>query len=396
MDLPNELIRKICIDKGLKVKDLKSLRLTSKLLCDFVKDKFGAVAFFEVTAVISRPSLQALIELSQHPHFGRRVHYVDVSPMFTSENASVACNLEDMRKYMNRACGEKQLSSGDAERMLGIAFRAFAERKQPIRLAITDDEAYMLGGTTLLSITDHKGRVPWISDWRKTTDITIRAVHGSGCNILDLEIRDEGWQIHQYASSFDTDDIAAQLESVCAQLTLLDVEYNHIDLETTSNSVKRMVKAAKHLKELYLIRRGDDFVDIVPEIINNVASTSLRKIFITNFRMHSSDLIAFLQIHKRTLIDVEFEDACIVDGNCKDLVAWIKDNLVHLRHLVMDTICDHPMGASFCDVHFARNYTIESHEDMQACLADILDGKRESKDRIVEIEEIEVPEEISE
>lgn len=389
MDLPNELIRKICNDKGLKIKDLKSLRLTSKLLCDIITEKFGAVAFFEVTAVISRPSLQALIEVSQHPQFGRRVHYVDVSPMLTSKNGSVVCSLENMRRYMNRAVGEKQLGDGDAERMLGIAFKTFAKRKQPIRLAITDDESYMLCGTTLLSNTDHKDHVPWILDWKKTTDLTIRAVHESGCKILDLEIRDEGWCYDQYASSFDTDDIAAHLESVCAQLALLDVEHNHLDLHTTSRSVKRMVKAAKHLEELYLVRMGDDSVGIVPEIIKNVASTSLRKIFLTHFHIHSTELIVFLDIHKCTLTDVQLEDMCIENGRWKDVVAWIKDNLRHLRRLVMDTVCDHLFWAMVCHDGFARNYTIESHEDMQACLASILDGKYKHPGKIEEIVETE-------
>lgn len=221
MDLPNELIKIICDNEEFNIKDPKSIRPTNKLLCEFVTDKFGIDAFFDVSVTMSRPSLRAFMELSQHPRLGKHVRYVDVSPMFTSGNGSVTCGLEDMRRYMNRASGEKNLiESGDAETVLGIAFKAFAQREQPIRLAVNDEELNMVGGKTLLSNTHHRHRAPWISKWRKTAEITIRAVHDSGCRILELTIQDEGWRDNQYTSSFDTDAVASQLESVCSQLCL--------------------------------------------------------------------------------------------------------------------------------------------------------------------------------
>ncbi|KAG9859303.1 hypothetical protein KCU98_g156, partial [Aureobasidium melanogenum] len=143
MDLPNELIKMICNNKEFKLKDLKALRLTNKLLCEYVTNRFGIDAFFEVTVVMSRPSLQAFVDISQHPRFGARISFVDVSPMLTSENGVVTCSLEDMRMYMNRELGERHVRAGDVERMFGIAFEAFAKREQHIHLAITDNETNM-------------------------------------------------------------------------------------------------------------------------------------------------------------------------------------------------------------------------------------------------------------
>ncbi|KAG9527640.1 hypothetical protein KCU93_g5068, partial [Aureobasidium melanogenum] len=377
MGLPNELIKMICNNKEFKLKDLKALRLTNKLLCEYVTNRFGIDAFFEVTVVMSRPSLQAFVDISQHPRFGSRVHYVDISPMLTSEDGVVACSFQDMQMYMNRAAGERHLSDGDAERMLGTAFKTFAKRKQPIYLAITDNESNLISGATLLSNTDHKNRVPWISNWRAATDITFRAVHDSGCKILGLEIQDGEWRKNQYASSFDTDDIVAQIESVCAQLTVLQVEHHHTDTESTSKTIKRMLRAAKHLDELYLYRLTDR-TTAVSEVIKDVGAMSLRVLCITNFKMDLSELIAVLNNQKTTLSKVELSIGCIEEGTCRDLIVWIKNHLVRLVRLELDDLCDHRTWDLCCDI--TNSCIIEEHEDMQACLADILNAKREIRD----------------
>lgn len=136
-----------------------------------------------------------------------------------------------------------------------------------------------------------------------------------------------------------------------------------------------MVKAAKHLKELTLLQMADE--NVVPEIIGSVSSVSLEEVCITGCRIHLSELLAFLDIHKRTLIDFEFSGACVLDGTCKDLVAWIRNHLVRLERLVIEDVCDHGMGMHLRGV--TKSYFIEKDEDMQACLADIPTGRENER-----------------
>ncbi|KAH0363442.1 hypothetical protein KCU65_g7454, partial [Aureobasidium melanogenum] len=333
MDLPTELIKIICNDQEFKIKDLKALRLTNKLLCEAITDRFAEKCFHEIAVAMSRPSLQAFNQLSQHPRLGPYVSRIKIFPILITRTGRVTIAIETMQLSESR----------DAERMLGISFGAFAERKQAISLAITDDVSNLVG------VSDHN------------------------CKILGLKIQDKGSLFYPHASAFFTDKSAAQLESVCSQLTLFHFEDGQLDKEITSKSIKRIVKAAKQLKELHLLQTND-VDDVLPEIIKDVASRSLEKVTLAYLQIHFWDLIAFLNIHKQTLTELDFSVACIMGGTIKDLIAWIKENLAHLRCLVMEEVCNHPIGSHGCPITYSC--TINPHEDMQTCLADILNGKR--------------------
>ncbi|KAG9747248.1 hypothetical protein KCU73_g7398, partial [Aureobasidium melanogenum] len=380
MDLPNELIKMICNNEELKIKDLKALRLTNKLLCEIVTNRFAEKCFHEIAVVMSRPSLQVFNQLSQHPRLGPYVSRIKISPIFVPRTGCQTVTLETLQFYENREAAERELSeSGDAERMLGISFGAFADREQAISLAFTEDESNTVGGKGLLSIVDNEKNYSWTSRWKEMIEITIRAVFDHNCKISELQLQDKGFSSYrvEHASSFCTDKIAAQLESVCSRLTLIRVEHCNTDIKILSKSVKRMVKAAKQLKEFHLFQ-FNEVNDVVPEIIKDVASVSLEKATIAFAEIYFSDLIAFLHTHKQTLTEFDLSVACILGGTCKDLIAWIKEHLVHLRCLVMEGVCNHHIGAYGCDVTYSC--TIDAHEDMQACLADISNGKREIRD----------------
>ncbi|KAG9859306.1 hypothetical protein KCU98_g157, partial [Aureobasidium melanogenum] len=137
-----------------------------------------------------------------------------------------------------------------------------------------------------------------------------------------------------------------------------------------------MLRAAKHLEELYLYRLTD-MTTTVSEVIKDVGAVSLRVLCITNFKMGLSELVAFLNNQKMTLSEVELSFGCIEEGMCRDLIVWIKDHLVRLVRLDLDDLCDHSEWETCCNI--TNGCIIEEHEDMQACLADILNGKRKER-----------------
>ncbi|THY70988.1 hypothetical protein D6C95_10292, partial [Aureobasidium pullulans] len=280
MDLPNELIKLVCSHADLSVYDLMALRRTCKLTHEFSSDELAGRCFHSITVLMARSSLRAFIELSQHPRFGPFVKSINISPTSASAeglrvlpSATIplahethpgfedvvdafvlgAQSLDIMRTYLNRFREENELKTdGSAEQMLNIAFKAFAERKQDIRLSFSDQETNAVGAKHLLPNRDFGERTVWHLEWKETIARTIKAAFKQGCTIVEIALHETGRKDAQNNSSCCTDDIEQELASVCAQLTCLTVDFEHRDIETTSRSIERMVSAVKDLPWLYL------------------------------------------------------------------------------------------------------------------------------------------------
>ncbi|THZ99535.1 hypothetical protein D6C82_05103 [Aureobasidium pullulans] len=281
MDLPNELIKLVCSHADLSVYDLMALRRTCKLTFECSSDEFARRCFHSITVLMARSSLLAFIELSQHPRFGPFIQWINISPTIASEEglrflpSATAPHIHDipvppviqgftafvldvqcmdvMRTYLNRFREENELKTdGSAEQMLNIAFKAFVERKQNIRLSFSDQETNAVGAKHLLPNRDFGERTVWHLEWKETIARTIKAAFKQGCTIVEIALHETGRKDAQNNSSCCTDDIEQELASVCAQLTCLTVDFEHRDIETTSRSIRRMVSAARDLSCLYL------------------------------------------------------------------------------------------------------------------------------------------------
>lgn len=274
MDLPNELIKTICDNDEFDIKALKALRLTNKLLSEFVTKRFGKQSFCNITVLMSRFSLQAFCELSHHPSFGPVVEKVNLSPMFVPQ-----CGIEGLptpkthgtmgagrsvhrtkslqsvrRGFLNRMCEERETETfGCAQRMLAIAFKAFALRGQWLFLEFWNNEECAIGANHLLHNEDYGTQRFWHLEWQTTIESTIKAASSQGCKIKGLLFCCDGRrQDTTNYSSLCTDNIGQPLDFVCSQLTHLEIEFENEDFEATTISVKRMVSAAHNLKVLRL------------------------------------------------------------------------------------------------------------------------------------------------
>ncbi|THW46590.1 hypothetical protein D6D21_03833 [Aureobasidium pullulans] len=400
MDLPNELIKLVCSHADLSVYDLMALRRTCKLTREFSSDKFAERCFFSITVLMARSSLRAFIELSQHPRFGPFVKWIAISPTSASaEGLRVlpsatgplaheahpvledvvdafvlgAQSLDFMRTYLDRYREETQLKTdGSAEQMLNIAFKAFAERKQNIRLSFSDRETNAVGAKHLLPNLHFGERTVWHLEWEETIARTIRAAFKQGCTIDKIELYETARQDARNISACCTDGIEQELTSLCFQMDALDIEFCHQDTEATVRSAKRMVSAAPSLESLYLSRIVDYINAIqvhIPSILKCVASKSLRKIHLGYFQISTSDLASFLARYRHFLYDLQLSYVCLVDGDCMSLIAWIKDNLPRLKELGLEGICDHDED-TLCQKY--PSCTIEVNGDVQTELAKIL------------------------
>lgn len=68
----------ICTDKTLSAKDLAALRLASKELHGVTTKQFAQRYFRDPFVMMSRKSLQALVEICKHPVFGPQVSKIQM------------------------------------------------------------------------------------------------------------------------------------------------------------------------------------------------------------------------------------------------------------------------------------------------------------------------------
>ncbi|THY90870.1 hypothetical protein D6C92_06553 [Aureobasidium pullulans] len=421
MDLPNELIKLVCSHADLSVYDLMALRRTCKLTFECSSDEFARRCFHSITVLMARSSLLAFIELSQHPRFGPFIQWINISPTIASEEglrflpSATAPHIHDipvppviqgftafvldvqcmdvMRTYLNRFREENELKTdGSAEQMLNIAFKAFVERKQNIRLSFSDQETNAVGAKHLLPNRDFGERTVWHLEWKETIARTIKAAFKQGCTIVEIALHETGRKDAQNNSSCCTDDIEQELASVCAQLTCLTVDFEHRDIETTSRSIRRMVSAARDLSCLYLYEIGefdDSNQRYMPEILDCVAATSLEQMGLGYCKPSQSRLTAFIKKHSATLHDLQLHEVCLITGSCMSLIAWIKDNLPCLKYLEIDEMCEHGSKTT-CDDDALKSYWAGygKGKDVQVSLANMLDGKYDHKTVVEEYNEL--------
>ena len=387
MDLPNEIIKEICCRPELERDDLRALRLTSKTLCEFASDAFAHRCFEKITVLIARSSLRTFIDLSHHPRFGPAVKQVNVSPKSIVRSChwhqpvtyqTFSGDPKVLRNFLNRSHEELELTDGiHVEPMLSAAFKAFAQRQQSIGLQFLDDESNPIGARNLM--TDKTSHVNWLwhSDWKTTFERTMRAVFSQDCKITDLLLD----QQDNYHSCVDiglcTDGVENLLSSVFSQLSSLEITFHHEDIELTAQSIKRIVSASKVLKHLHMWDMGAieySIGEYLPNILRNVVSTSLETITFAMTHITEPELLAFLSRHRGTLRELRMVEASRLVGSCMSLMAWIKDNLHSLKYLELNQVCDSHNAPSW-DHREAKSYWVTHDEDMQACLADILNGK---------------------
>jgi hypothetical protein len=140
LDLPMELIRQICTDRGFDRHDLMALRLTCTLTCGFPTPRFDRMCFARISVLWTRRSLQALIDVSRHPRIGPQIQVITFTPLRTCPSAlpkllpadriyregdlvKAKASTKVVNQYLNRYHEEMELEhTYDTVRLLTDAF----------------------------------------------------------------------------------------------------------------------------------------------------------------------------------------------------------------------------------------------------------------------------------
>lgn len=397
MDLPNEIITRICMRMELRERDLCALRLTSKHLCELVLRRFAKQCFTEITVLMSRSSLRAFIDLAQHPYFGSFVKHITISPLFTPDDyvvptapSEVPENTEMTKlvaAYLVRSGKEHQLSTDRSfERMLSVVFKALAQREQCLQLRFCDDDCCDEIGTRDQFLHDEvvNRYLVWHLDWKTTFEQTIRAVTSHNCKVSGLAIDQYSRGNAAPKSIICIEGIEQQISSLSSQLSHLAIACCDDDPESTMQAVKRMVSIASNLKSLHLtgFDRWAHPRRHIQQILECIASTSLEDIMLYDFSMSEPELFGFLGRHSGTLQAVTLWGGCLT-GSCMSLVAWVKDNIPGLKQFELFEVCQYH-NHTICPDNERKSYWVGPENDMQVGLANILDRMREEEAKVEE------------
>jgi hypothetical protein len=361
LDLPAELIRQIRTDSDFDKHDLMALRLTCALTRDSLTQLFDSMCFIGISVLLTRRSLQALIDISKHPRIGPKIQSVTITPLRTfpealqsllsvkhpvyreGDLANAKASAKAVHQYLDRYHEEMELElTSDASRLLTEAFMTLRTYDGPLCLEVTDLEETHIGAQGCISgalIEEEKEWSVFKLYWEETVSLMIKAVVDGGCQVArlslacvtDAELMDGGklWN----------NDLDEYIDRLSGNLTAFDVDVHCHDPETVLKSVKRVVAQAKDLEILNFHRCADELFDDFVEISNSIASSSLEAFNKSYVCCSVSDMILFLSKHKSTLDHISLSDVRLV-GSWKALVQWIIPNLTSLSTFIMDDVND--------------------------------------------------------
>ncbi|THY81530.1 hypothetical protein D6C95_09081 [Aureobasidium pullulans] len=154
LSLPNEVITMICTDDEISAKDICAIRITCKELHAIVEKDFAKRYFKDPFVMITRESLQALVDICKHPVFGPHVRKVRLSnhrydpyllpnvvsgmaaATFSRRHVDVHLIRGKLQSLMDLISAQWTLTeSGDALKLLTEAFETLGTTGKPIALA---------------------------------------------------------------------------------------------------------------------------------------------------------------------------------------------------------------------------------------------------------------------
>ncbi|CAC9887087.1 unnamed protein product [Aureobasidium pullulans] len=211
LSLPNEVLTMICTDDEISAKDMCAIRLTCKELRAIVEKDFAKRYFQDPFVMMTRESLQALVDICKHPVFGPHVRKVQLLnrlhdphrlSVLADKMAHASCwrrleemaqarrQLEDFTALIDEQYG--LLGSKQALKILSEAFKALGEMGNPITLASQKLALPFrpIGWTKMPDKFDCEQTPPLmaIPEVLSTTQILLDAAKAGDCTSTKLEV----------------------------------------------------------------------------------------------------------------------------------------------------------------------------------------------------------------
>jgi hypothetical protein len=392
LDLPAELISQICTDSDFDRHDLMALRLTCRVTCDFSTQQFDYICFSDISVLLTRRSLQALIDISNHPRIRPQIQVItltslrafpealpkllpaDWSTYYEGDLAKAKASTKIVNQYLDRYHEEMELEhTNDAERLLTEAFISLRDYSESLCLTLSDFEFSHVGaqGCSYGEFAEFDEEMPALkTHWNEAMRLLIKAMTESGFQAgrLSLVSGPDADLIGE--KKLWDDDLDEDVKSLSASWTAFDVDVYHHDPDAVLQSVKQVVSQAKNLEILTFQHSGAHPYYDLAGISSSIASNSLVAIRLSNIGCPVSDMISFLSKHKSTLDN--FHLSCThLQGSWRSLVHWIRLNLTSLRTFGMQGVYDDSFQAPD---HLAPvlGFYIDEIEDMSTALEKLL------------------------
>lgn len=358
LDLPTELVRQICTDTDFDRRDLMALRSTCALTCGFSTHPFDDMCFTTVSILLTRRSLQALIDNSKHERIGPQIQIVSLTPLrsfpealsgplpvncFTLPGGDPAKD-KIVHRYLDRYHEEVELEQiQDAVKLLTEAFISLKSYVgYPMCVAISDVEKTPIGAQDCSSgslVKTGEEKDVFRMYWSEAMSVLINAVAESGCPVIRLSLINEANAELMGEGELWADDLDEKINHLSADLAAFDMHSCVHDPDVVTESVQQLLSQAKNLQSFAFHPSGPHLYSDLIEISNSIASSSLQAIAMSYLYCPVSDLITFLRQHQSTLLVFYLETSCLV-GPWRSLVQWIGSNLISLRTFAIRNVYD--------------------------------------------------------
>ncbi|KAH0380225.1 hypothetical protein KCU92_g7728, partial [Aureobasidium melanogenum] len=367
----NEVLTIIISNPSLSKQDLKSLRLTSKEICPAATREFAKRYVTEPFFVISRRSLQSLVDICRHPIFSPYIrtigflattlHTEGLKERVLSLDHGAARDQMDKRlsfitgisEYASLFQEQVQLeTSGEIERLMANALEAL---DHSISITVSND----LESISSKDIVDISSMIHRQDDYgrrySRACDVEpkMRSLFGSIEKIVaGLSSRNRlpltGLTIHLRRLTHTTGgpDCLAMVRphETYSNLTTfhLDMDLEALRCTVSFESVKELFKAASKLQELSLTTSckgtravGISTLDRVTKLFSFETTFELRVLVLTDVPCTLECLKLIMERYKKTLMDVRLSRVTLL-GSWKDCLSWMHTKLdlesLHISH----------------------------------------------------------------
>jgi hypothetical protein len=361
LDLPAELIRQICTDSGFDRYGLMALRSTCTLICEFSTEIFDDMCFTGISVLLTRRSLQTLIEISKHPRIKPQIQVVSLTPLRTfpealpsllpadssvyreGDLAKAKASTKVVNRYLDRYHEEMELEhTKDTVRLLTEASVSLRDYSESLCLVIDDGEKASVGTQGCFSgalVKFDEEKSVFKLRWKETMGFLVKAIKDSGFRVVRLSLVSGTNADLIGGGQLWDDDLDEDINRLSASLTAFDVDVRTHDPDAVLQSVNQVVSLANSLGILTFQRHGAEFYYDLPELSDSIAAESLLSINLSNIGCSVSEMTSFLSKYKPTL-----ESLCLscthLQGSWRSLVQWIGSNLTSLRTFGMQGVYD--------------------------------------------------------
>ncbi|THX50146.1 hypothetical protein D6D06_08159 [Aureobasidium pullulans] len=352
LSLPNEVITMICTDDEISAKDMCAIRITCKELRAIVEKDFAKRCFQDPFVMMTRESLQALVDICKHPVFGPHVRKVQLS-----NHRYDPYLLPNIRQtLMDLISAQWTLTeSGDALKLLTEAFEILGTTGKPIALASQQHNlgSHPIGFTNSffdVHPTNSDGRTP-VSAMYPTLEILLNAAQAGNCSVAELEV---GVDCSTDYGTWPRPDGEESFQQFSKSL-LIGVKEFRVGFEwqsqnglhnfTTPGYITSLLKCLPKDLKTFVLRSnvdvdGTKYLSILEAHLTQncfsvMRANNLESICLSNLCICEESLFRILNLSKKTLISLTLENISLI-GDWDVVLSRIAASCCNLQQVSLD------------------------------------------------------------